>query len=166
MRATDLNLEPPMRQGPPEPVTGIVFRSVRSPSEREAASRLLADSSVPPAAIRSAGDTVLYGLWDLAAPAGEGLVGVAVTQPPDDAGSVELCRIAIRVDLRRRGLGLRLVTEVADALRAEGAARLVARLAGDHGPAAGLLARAGFAATTDADGQSARTGVGWRYLAL
>jgi GNAT superfamily N-acetyltransferase len=99
---------------------------------------------------------------------GEGLVGAAATRPLDDAvaGSVELCGIAIHANLRRRGLGLRLVTEVADALRAEGAVRLVARLQGDHQPAAALLARAGFAATTDADRQSARTGVGWRYLAL
>ena len=147
-------------------MTGIVFRRLRSPSEREAAGRLLADSGVPPAAIRSAGDTVLYGLWDLAAPNRDGLVGVAATQPPDDAGSVALCAIAIRADLRRRGLGRRLVTEVADASRAEGGARLVARLKGDHRPAAALLMRAGFAATTDADGQSAGTDVGWRYLAL
>jgi ribosomal protein S18 acetylase RimI-like enzyme len=147
-------------------MTGLVFRRLRSPSEREAAVRLLADSGVPPAAVRGSGETVLYGLWDLTASDGEGLVGVAATQPPDDTGSVELCGIAIRADLRRRGLGLRLVTEVADALRAEGAARLVARLQGDYRRAAALLARAGLAATTDADGQSARTGVGWRYLAL
>ena len=147
-------------------MTGLVFRRLRSPSEREAAGRLLADSGVPPATIRSAGDTVLYGLWDLAAPNGDGLVGVAATQPLDDVGSVELCAIAIRAGLRRRGLGLRLVTEVADALRAEGGARLVARLEGDHRPVAALLARAGLAATSDADGQSAGTDVGWRYLAL
>ena len=91
---------------------------------------------------------------------------MAATQPPDDAGSVELCGIAIRADLRRRGLGRRLVTEVADASRAQGGARLVARLKGDHRPAAALLTRAGFAATTDADGPSAGTDVGWRYLAL
>jgi GNAT superfamily N-acetyltransferase len=147
-------------------MTGLVFRRLRSPSEHEAAGRLLADSGVAPAAIRSAGETELYGLWDLAAPNGDGLVGVAATRPPDDAGSVELCAIAIRAGLRRRGLGRRLVTEVADALRAEGAARLAARLAGDHREAAALLARAGFAASTDADGQSAGTEVGWRYLAL
>lgn len=154
---------------PPEPLralTGIVFRRLRSPSERSAARRLLVGSGVPPAAIRSAGDTVLYGLWDLAAPNGEGLVGVAATQPLDDTGTVELRGIAIRGGLRRRGLGRRLVSEVADAWRAEGSARLVARLADDQRPAAALLARAGFAATTGADGQPAGTDVGWRYLAL
>jgi GNAT superfamily N-acetyltransferase len=147
-------------------MTGIVFRRVRSASERETASGLLTDGGLPPPSVCMPGDIVLYGLWDLAAPTGEGLVGVAATRPPDDAGSVELCGIAVRADLRRRGLGLRLVSEVADALRAEGAARLVAWLAGDHRPAAALLARAGFATTADADGQSAGTDVGWGYRAL
>lgn len=154
-----------MDQLPPDPMTAIVFRSIQSPSERSSARRLLADSGIPLAA-PSSGDCVLYGLWDLAAPTGEGLVGVAATQPPDATGSVKLWGIAIRADLRRRGLGRRLVTEVADALRAEGATRLAARLESDHGPTAALLAQAGFAATTDADGRSATTGVGSRYLAL
>jgi len=154
-----------MHPAPRRPLPGIVFRRLRSPSERSAARRLLVGSGVPPAAIRSAGDTVLYGLWDLATATGEELVGVA-TRPPDDAGSVELCGIAIRADLRRRGLGLRLVSEAADAWRAKGAARLVARLADDQQPAAALLARAGFATTTDADGQSAGTDLGSGYLAL
>jgi hypothetical protein len=57
---------------------------------------------------------------------------------------VALCGIVVRADLRGRGLGRRLVIEVADVLRAEGAARLVARLEGDHGPVAALLARAGL----------------------
>ena len=150
----------------PSPVTGIVFRSVWSPAERAAASRLLADSGVPPAAVHSTGDTALYGLWDLTAPAGEGLVGVAATQPLAAAGSVQLCGIAVRADLRRRGLGRRLVTEVANVLRATGATSLAARLEADYGPAAAVLARAGFAAPTDADGQSAGTDTGWRYLVL
>jgi ribosomal protein S18 acetylase RimI-like enzyme len=109
---------------------------------------------------------VLYGLWDLAASDGEGLVGVAATQPPDATGSVELCAIAIRAGLRRRGLGLRLVSEVADALRSEGAARLAARLKGDQRPEAALLARAGLVGLTDGDEQSVGTDVGWRYVAL
>ena len=126
--------------------------------------RLLADSGVPQAAVRDPGDAVLYGLWDLAAPHEAGLVGVAATLPPDEAGSVELCGFAIRAGVRRQGLGRRLVAEVADALRSEGAACLVARLEGDDEPAAVLLAQAGFAASTDADGRSTGTDVG--YLAL
>jgi GNAT superfamily N-acetyltransferase len=147
-------------------MTGIVFRRLLTPTERKAARRLLLNSGVPPAAAGDAGDTVLYGLWDVAAPDEEGLVGVAATQPPDAAGSVELCGFAVRAGLRRRGLGRRLVAEVADALRSESAARLVVRLEGDDGPAAVLLAREGFAATTDAGGASTGTDAGWRYLAL
>jgi hypothetical protein len=136
-------------------MTAIVFRSVRSPLERSAARRLLADSGVPPAAIRGSGDTVLYGLWDLAAASGEDLVGVAATQPPDAVGSVELCGIAVRAGLRRRGLGLRLVTGVADALRMQGAQRLVAKSGDLQSSTTALLARAGFAATAAGDGRSA-----------
>jgi GNAT superfamily N-acetyltransferase len=145
-------------------VTGIVFRRLRTPAEREAARRLLADSGVPPAAARDPGDAVLYGLWDLAAPPEAGLVGVAATLPPDEAGSVELCGLAVRAGARRQGLGRRLVAEVADALRSEGAACLVARLEGADEPAAVLLARAGFAASTYPEGRSAGTALG--YLAL
>jgi hypothetical protein len=47
-------------------------------------------------------------------------------------------------------------------LRAEGAACLAARLERGHGPAAALLARAGFRA----GGGPAGTGRGWRYLWL
>jgi GNAT superfamily N-acetyltransferase len=148
------------------PMTGIVFRRLRSPAEREAAHRLLADGGAPPGPVRMPGETMLFGLWDLAAPNGGGLVAVAATQRLDDAGSVELGGIVVRADLRRRGLGRRLVTEVADALRAQGVAHLVVRLEGDHRSAAALLTRAGFAATTDAEVQSAGTEVDWLYLEL
>ena len=148
------------------PMTGIVFPgSARRLSARRPAG-CWPIAVPPPLRVRMPGETVLYGLWDLAAPNGERLVAVAATQRLDDAGSVALCGIVVRADLRRRGLGRRLVTEVADALRAQGAARLVVRLDGDHRPAAALLTRAGFAATTDADGQSAGTEVGWLYLEL
>ena len=150
-----------MTLGPPRPMTTIVFRRLRSPSEHAAAGELLADGGVallpapPPRGI------VLFGLEDLAVLNGEGLVGVAVTRPLDEAGSVELCGVAVRTGRRRQGLGRRLVAEVADALRAEGAACLAARLERGHGPAA-LLARAGFRA----GGGPAGNGRGWRYLWL
>jgi GNAT superfamily N-acetyltransferase len=131
-------------------MTGIVFRRLRSLSEREAASSLLADSGVPQPTV-SPGGAVLFGLWDLAAPAGEGLVGVAATRALDDGGSVELCGIAVPPALRRRGLGYRLVTEVADALRVEGARRLVAKSTDAQSPATALLARAGFVAAAGTD---------------
>jgi GNAT superfamily N-acetyltransferase len=148
-----------MKPAPRRPASGIVFRRVQSPSEREAASSLLADSGVPAAAVRSLGDAVLFGLWDLAAPDGEALVGVAATRPLEGAGWVELCGIAVRAGLRRRGLGRRLLAEVADALRADGAERLLAGCADAHSPATALLAYAGFVATAGTD-------VGRLYLEL
>jgi GNAT superfamily N-acetyltransferase len=143
--------EQPMQPDPPRPLTGIVFRRLRSWPEHAAAGALLAGCGVPPTA--GPGRAVLFGLWDLAAPAGDGLVGVAVTRAPDDGRSVELCGVAVPASLRRQGLGRRLVAEVADAWRAEGAQRLVARSASGRGgppddrdPVAGLLARTGFVA--------------------
>src|SRR5262245_65525901 len=94
---------------PATPLTGIVFRRVGSRSERELASGLLAAGGVPPSAVGRPDDTALFGLWDLAADEGEGLVGVAATRPLDHAGSVELCGIAVDAGLRRRGLGRRLL---------------------------------------------------------
>jgi ribosomal protein S18 acetylase RimI-like enzyme len=165
--SNDLDNGPEQTMNPASrrPVTGIVFRRAQSPSEREAASRLLVDSGVPAATVRSLADAVLFGLWDLAAPDVEALVGVAATRPLD-AGAVELCGIAVRAGLRRRGLGQRLLAEVADALRADGAERLVARSPDAHSPAAALLARAGLAATARVHRESARTAVGWLYLEL
>jgi GNAT superfamily N-acetyltransferase len=153
---------------PPErlrPLTGIVFRRLRSPSERDAAGGLLVDGGVPAAAV-AAGGAVLFGLWDLAALDAEALVAAAATRALDDAGAVELCGLAIRADLRRRGLGRRLVAEVADALRSEGAERLIARVNKCQSPAAALLARVGFVATTTDGGEPAGAEVGWLYLEL
>jgi hypothetical protein len=48
-------------------VTGIVFRRLRTPSQEEAARRLLADDSRLAAAVQRRGGEVLFGLWDLAA---------------------------------------------------------------------------------------------------
>ena len=147
-------------------MTGIVFRRLRSPAERKAARRLLADNGAPLRTVWIPGETVLFGLWDLAVLNGEGLVAVAATQRLDGAGSVELCDIVVRPGLRRQGLGRRLVAEVADALRVEGAACLAARLERGHEPAAALLARTGFTTAARAGGGAAGTGRGWRYLWL
>ena len=146
-------------------MTAIVFRRLRSPSEHAAARELLADGSValPAPSLRG---TVLFGLEDLAVLNGKGLVGVAMTRPLDDAGSVELCAVAVRAGRRRQGLGRRLVTEVADALRVEGAACLAVRPERGHGPASALLTRAGFTAAASIDDGPAGTGHGWRYLWL
>jgi GNAT superfamily N-acetyltransferase len=147
-------------------VTAIVFRRLRTPSEQEAARSLLADRSRPAAAVQCRGEEVLFGLWDLAALDVDALVAAAATGSADAGGSVELCGIVVCASQRRRGLGRRLVAEVADALRSEGAERLVARLEQGQSPAAALLARAGFGATTPDGGEPAGTEGGWLYLEL
>jgi ribosomal protein S18 acetylase RimI-like enzyme len=132
-----------MTQALPPEAAGMVFRRCRSPSERRAAGRLLGERGIPVAGPGVAGID-LFGLWDLTAPAGEALVAVAATGPLGDGGEVQLRGIAVAAGARRQGLGRRLVCEVADSLRARGAARLAARPAGGAGPAPGLLRSAGF----------------------
>ena len=127
---------------PPE-AAGMVFRRCRSPSERRAVGRLLAERGSPQDE-SSVADADLFGLWDLTAPAGQALAGAAAIGPLGDGGEVQLRGIAVTAVEGHRGLDRRLVCEVADSLRARGAARLVARPAGGAGPAPGLLRSAGF----------------------
>ena len=132
-----------MTQALPSEAAGIVFRRCRSPSERRAAGRLLTGRGIPLPGHGVAGAD-LFGLWDLTAPAGEALVAAAATGPRGNGGEVQLRGIAVAAGAEYRGLGRRLVCEVADSLRARGAARLVARPAGGAGPTLGLLRSAGF----------------------
>jgi len=151
-----------MTQALPPEAAGMVFRRCRSPSERRAVGRLLAERGIPLAGPGVAG-TDLFGLWDLTAPAGEALVGGAVTGPLGDGGEVQLRGVAVAAGEGHRGLGRRLVCGVADSLRARGAARLVARSAGGAGPTPGLLRSAGFvpagAGRAPAPVSASRTGV-------
>jgi ribosomal protein S18 acetylase RimI-like enzyme len=133
-----------MTQALPPEAAGIVFRSCRSPSERRAVGGLLAGRGIPQGEHAVAGTDDLFGLWDLTAPAGEALVAAAATGPLGDGGEVQLRGIAVAAGAGHQGLGRRLVCEVADRLRARGAARLVARPAGGAGPAPGVLRSVGF----------------------
>ena len=132
-----------MTQALPPEAAGMVFRRCRSPSERRAAGGLLAERGIPLAECSGA-STDLFGLWDLTAPAGEALDAEAATGPLGDGGEVQLRGIAVAASPGHRGLGRRLVCEVADSLRARGAARLVARPAGGAGPTVALLRNVGF----------------------
>jgi ribosomal protein S18 acetylase RimI-like enzyme len=159
---------------PPE-AAGMVFRKCRSPWERRAVGRLLAGRGIPLAG-RGAAGTDLFGLWDLTAPDGEALAGAAATGPLGNGGEVQLRGIAVAAGAGHRGLGRRLVCEVADSLRARGAARLAARPSGGAGPTVALLRSAGFvpagAGRAPADVSAPRTGApaddeaGWWELEL
>ena len=151
-----------MNQALPSEAAGMVFRRCRSWSERRAVGRLLAERGSPQDEPGVA-DADLFGLWDLTVPAREALAGAAATGPLGDGGEVWLRSIAVVAGAGHQGLGRRLVCEVADSLRARGAARLVARPAGGAGPAPGLLRSAGFvpagAGRAPAEVSAPRTGV-------
>jgi GNAT superfamily N-acetyltransferase len=87
-----------------------------------------------------------------------GLAGVVVVRPLD-ATTVRLCGLAVSGRYRGRGLGWRLLGEVADRLRASGIEQIVTPPVPDRGIAA-LLARAGFVAVPQ--GHPA----GWQSLPL
>jgi ribosomal protein S18 acetylase RimI-like enzyme len=112
---------------------------------------------------RGVAGTDLFGLWDLTAPAKEALAGAAATGPLGDGGQVVLRGIAVAAGAGHQGLEGRLVCEVADSLRARGAARLVARPAGGAGLTLALLRSAGFvpagAGRAPAQVSAPRTGV-------
>ena len=118
-----------MTQGMSPEAAGMVFRRCRSLSEQRAVGRLLAGRGIP-LAERGIAGTDLFGLWDLTAPAGQALAGAAAAGPPGDGGEVQLRGIAVAAGAGHQGLDGRLVGEVADSVRARGAARLVARPTG------------------------------------
>ncbi|HTU08568.1 MAG TPA: hypothetical protein VMG13_23675 [Trebonia sp.] len=132
-----------MTQGLSPGAAGMVFRRCRSPLEQRAAGRLLAVRGIP-LGERGVAGADLFGLWDLTAPAGEALAGAAATGPLGDGGEVQLRGIAVAAGAGHQGLERRLVCEVADSVRALGAARLVAGPADGAGPTVALLRSAGF----------------------
>ena len=150
-----------MTQGLSSGAAGMVFRRCRSLSERRAVGGLLAERGCP-LEERDVAGADLFGLWDLTAPAGQALAGAAAAGSAGDGGQVRLRGIAVAAGAGRQGLEGRLLSEVADSLRARGVARLVARSAGGAGPTPGLLRSAGFvpagAGRAAADVNAPRTG--------
>jgi GNAT superfamily N-acetyltransferase len=130
-----------MRAGPPGLPAGIVFRRLHTDAERALARSLLAAGGRPWPGGRASG-LAWFGLWDLAAAEEVALLGAAATRPVT-AATAELCALAVPAEPPWRGLGDRLLREVADTLRAQGVERLVARLEGDDGRLA-LLRDAGL----------------------
>ncbi len=117
---------------------GIVFRRLDAADGRRLAGPLLAAGGLHP----HGPACVWYALCDLTEAEADGLAGVAMVCPMDDA-TVRLCGLAVSGRYRGRGLGWRLLCEVADRLRASGVEQIVAEPVPDHGVAV-LLTRAGF----------------------
>jgi GNAT superfamily N-acetyltransferase len=144
-----------MRAGPTGRPAGIVFRPLRTDAERALARSLpAATGRARPAG--EEGGLAWFGLWDLAADEGETLLGAAATRTVT-AATAELCALAVADAPPWRGLGDRLLREVADTLRAQGVERMVARLAGDDGRLA-LLRDAGLVPLPDRQRQELARG--------
>ena len=117
-----------MRLGSPELPIGIVFRQIHTSAEREEARSLLLATVGPSWRILGLDERCTgFGLWDLTAE-GTGLVAAAVIRPVEPR-VVELCAWAALAAPPWSTAGDRLVREVVDTLRADGAERVVARAA-------------------------------------
>jgi GNAT superfamily N-acetyltransferase len=114
-----------MHQGRQHPPAGIVFRRLHTGVERELARSLLQAGGPSWHAVGQTGEWAWFGLWDLAPTEGTGLVGAAATRPVAPR-TVELCALAVPAAAPWRGLGDRLLREVADTLRADGDGQIVA----------------------------------------
>jgi N-acetylglutamate synthase-like GNAT family acetyltransferase len=137
------------------PGIGLVFRRLASNAERGRAARLVQAAGLT---MPGSSEATWFGLWDVAAVEGADLVGVAATHP-SGRGVVELDALAVPAPVRRRGYGRRLLAEVVNRARADGAERLLVRLPAGSG-VQGLLSAAGFRA--DEAGQDPdRTVVLW-----
>lgn len=135
---------------------GIVFRRLDVDHERRLAARLLPDccsEDHDPAC-------VWYGLCDLTATEGSGLVGVAVVRSVEPL-TARLCGLAVSGADLDGHLGRRLVCEVADRLRASGVEAMTAPPTLGR-RAAALLAQVGFAPRNQAQGGAS----GWLSLPL
>ncbi|MGY1617414.1 GNAT family N-acetyltransferase [Geodermatophilus sp. SYSU D00691] len=126
-------------------MAGILFRRMTAEVERGRARRLLGSAGAPVPGHRA---TAWFGLWDLSAAEDADLLAVAACHPVR-RGVVELDALVVAEAVRRRGHGHRLLHELVNRARADGAQRVVVRLpAGNDGRA--LLSSAGFVATGSA----------------
>lgn len=117
----------------------LLFRRV--PGHRRAqALRLLDAHGAAPWA------SELTELWELHDPSvdDEEVTAVAATACPAGGRHVEVLAVVVATERRRRGTGTRLLEELADALRARGAAALVAAVPGDASGACAFVQHAGF----------------------
>ncbi len=125
---------------------GIVFRRLDRDSDRRQAARLLRDCRLDD----HDSTCEWYGLCDLTAAGTSDLAAAArvrIVMPT----TARMCGFAVSANHRGRRLGGRLVSEVADRLRASGVEELTAPPAAEVRVAA-LLARVGFGSDESAQG--------------
>lgn len=135
----------PERPPPPLVPTPLLFRPVPSGPERDPLLPLLLSSGAPDAYVRDwYQDGQMFALADALADADAPPAGVAHALPVGAGRTVELRLFVVAPDHRGRGLGHRLLAELADHLRANGTRRLVAGLADSDPSRMKLLTRVGF----------------------
>ena len=121
----------------------LLFRAVADPARRSMAARLL-DEGIGARAWRCRGEADLWELSDATCGPGEQPVAVAATCVVGDGRHVRLLGVLVDPALRGRGLGRRVIEQLADALRARGALALVAAVPSDHPAATAAVQRAGL----------------------
>ena len=159
---------PEARPGPPardQAAELLLLRAVDDPARAALAGRLLDEEPASPLWPAGAG-VDLWELYDPSDASDDEPVAVAATSAAS-AGRVALVAVAVATRLRGRGLGRRLVEELADALRARGALVLAAALPVGQAATAALLERAGFRRSTGrGDGVTVQPDVVWFDLEL
>lgn len=127
--------------------TTLLLRRVVGPAAAPALAMLGGDRSRPDLAATSA-DATIYAMVDVTAPGVDPVAAARVVGPSPD-GTAELAALCVAPPYRGRGLGGRILGEVVDVLRGQGAVRVNA-VVGENGVARRLLARAGFKVTDPA----------------
>ena len=123
----------------------VLLRVVGSGESLEAAIRVLASASRPEAYVRSwCAEGRVFALGDVDASPGDLPVGAVLALPVGAGRTVELRVVAVLPATGRKGVGRRLLAEVADALRSEGVRRLVAGTSNAELGLMTLLQEAGF----------------------
>lgn len=114
-----------MRPGSAQLPVGIVFRRLPTDVEQELARATVVAAGRPLPAPATGDRWTWFGLWDLAAAGGTGLLAVAAIRPIGPR-TAKLCAWAVPT-APWSAVGDRLLREVADTLRADGAERVVVR---------------------------------------
>jgi GNAT superfamily N-acetyltransferase len=143
----------------------LLLRAVDDPDRADVARRLLDERSGSPL-WPATGDADLWELYDPSDASDDEPVAVAATRA-SGSGRVSLVAVVVASRLRGRGLGHRLVEELADALRARGALVLAAAVPGGPAATAAVLERAGFRpSTTGGDAVTVHPDLVWFDLEL
>lgn len=136
----------------------LLFRPVVQPARRAVAVRTLEDA-IGSVSARCVCEPDLWALDDAASGPDEQPVAVAATCPIGDGRRVRLDGFVVEPSLRGRGIGRRLLEELADTMRARGVLALVAAVRSDDAAALVAVQRAGFRpsyverASSDHDGR-------------